>query len=195
MNTRSPVAWLVSIFVAVGACAPLPLYGQYATHYLPYGAQPQWAVVYPPGWAAGAGAGALLGAQVSAMNPVIRCYGGRSFTCGPRFDPRPMFAGALIGGVIGHALSFPHEYAPVPYYGAAYSGAPGASWASEGSSEPPRRAASRAPSIADDWTHIGEVQREGFSRPAAGRSQFVEDWQRFFEPSAKEASRGAETRP
>jgi hypothetical protein len=105
-----------------------------------------------------------------------------------------MFIGALIGSIIG-ALSLPHEYAPVPYYGAAYTGAPSASWAPEGSSEPPRRAANRASSIADGWTQIGEVQREGFSRPTADRSQFIEDWQRFFEPSAQASSGGAGTKP
>jgi len=188
MNPRSLDRWLVCILVAVGACAPLPLYGQSGPHYFPYGAPPQWAVAPAPGWVHGASAGAHLGAQVSAMNPMVRCAGGRSFVCGVRLDPRPMFVGALIGGVIGHAHSFPHEYAPVPYYGATYSGAPSASWAPEGSPEPPRRAASRAASIADDWTQMGKVQREGFSPPTAGRSQFVEDWQRFFEPSAKGAS-------
>ena len=195
MNARSPDRWLVCILVAVGACAPLPLYGQPAPHYFPYGAPPQWALAPAPGWAHGASAGAHFGAQVSAMNPVVRCFGGRSFTCGARLDPRPLFVGALIGGMIGHALSFPHEYAPVPYYGATFGGTPGPSWPSEGTSEPPRRAANRAPSIADNWTQIGEVQREGFGRDAAGRSQFVEHWQRFFEPSAKGASGPTVTKP
>jgi len=189
MNARSPDRWLVCILIAVGVCAPLPLYGQSVPHYFPYGAHPQWAVAPAPGWAAGVNAGALVGAHFSAMNPMIRCHGGRSFACGARLDPRPMFAAALIGGLIGNALSFPHEYAPAPYYGAVYGGAPGASWAPEGSSEPPRRAAIRAPSIADGWNQTGDVQREDFGRVAAGRSQFVEDWQRFFEPSAKGAIR------
>lgn len=195
MHPRSPDRCLVCILIAVGACTPLSLYGQSAPHYIPYGAQPQWAVAPAPGWVAGAGAGALLGAQVSAMNPMVRCFGGRSFSCGLRFDPRPMFAGALIGGMIGQALSFPHEYAPVPYYGATFGGTPGASWAPEGSSEPPRRAASRALSIADDWTHMGEVRRDNLSPPTAARPRFVEDWQRFFEPSAKASSGGAGTKP
>jgi len=195
MNPRTPHRWLACILIAMGACAPLPLYGQSVPHYLPYGSHPQWAVAPAYGWAHGAAAGAHLGAQVSAMNPMIRCSGGRSFTCGARLDPRPMFVGALIGGLIGHALSSQHENAPLPYYGAASTGAPSASWAPEGSSEPPPRAASRAPSIADNWTHIGEVRREGFGRDAAARSQFVEEWQRFFEPSTKGASSAMVTQP
>lgn len=187
MNPRSCDRWLVRILMAAGACAPLPLYGQSAPYYFPYGAQPQWAVA-APGWAGGAGAGAHIGAQVSAMNPMIHCTGGRSFACGARLGPRPMFVGALIGGMIGHALSFPHESAPVQYYGATYS-------TPERSLESQRRAEHRAPSIADGWTQIGEVQREGSSPSTAARSQFIEDWQRFFEPSAQASSGGAGTKP
>lgn len=190
MNPRSPDRWLVRILIAVGVCAPLPLHAQSAPHYIPYGGQPQWAVAPAPDWAAGAAAGALQGAHFSPMNPMIRCTGGRSFSCGARLNPRPLFVGALLGGMIGRALSFPHEYAPVPYYGATFGATPGTSWPSESTLEPPRRAANRAPSIADGWTQIGEVRREGFGRVAADRSHFIEEWQRFFEPSAKASSGG-----
>lgn len=156
MNPRSSDGWLACILLTMGICAPLPLYAQSAPHHFSYGAQPRWAAARAPGWAAGVGA---------------------------RFNRGPIFAGALIGGIIGHALSFPHEHASAPHYGTVYR-APNVQ-GPESSLEPPRRAASRAPSIADGWTQIGEVPREGPLIAETSRSQFAENWQRFFEPSAK----------
>ena len=57
-----------------------------------------------PGWVAGAEVGSHVGAMVSASRPMIRC-GGRA--CATGYDPRPVIAGALIGGLIGYAASTP----------------------------------------------------------------------------------------
>jgi hypothetical protein len=97
-------------------------YGQYgypAQYAQPVAVQSGWetppAVYVPvaparasvPGWVAGADVGSHVGAMVSASGPMIRC-GGR--TCAMGYDPRPVIAGALIGGLIGHAAATP----PVP---------------------------------------------------------------------------------
>ena len=58
-----------------------------------------------PGWIPGAAVGAQIGALASAANPVVRCGGGRA--CGVGYDPRPVIAGAMIGGLIGQAASTP----------------------------------------------------------------------------------------
>lgn len=57
-----------------------------------------------PGWVAGATVGSQVGALVGAANPVTHC--GRR-ACGAGLDPRPVVAGAVIGGLIGHAASQP----------------------------------------------------------------------------------------
>lgn len=75
-------------------------------------ALPAWEsapLAYPPpapvpGWLAGAHLGSQVGALASASNPVIRC---RGRGCGVGFDPRPIVAGAVIGGLVGHAASQP----------------------------------------------------------------------------------------
>ncbi|MGH8705762.1 MAG: hypothetical protein ACREUO_10140, partial [Burkholderiales bacterium] len=63
MNARSPSARLLSIIAAAGVFASLPLHGQSQEFH------PRIMAPAPvPGWAAGAGAGALLGAMVSASH-------------------------------------------------------------------------------------------------------------------------------
>lgn len=57
-----------------------------------------------PGWVAGAAVGSQIGALASAANPVVRC-GGRA--CGIGYDAAPVIAGAVIGGLIGHAATTP----------------------------------------------------------------------------------------
>ncbi|MGH8674944.1 MAG: hypothetical protein ACREVG_11605 [Burkholderiales bacterium] len=170
MQAESIAARLVAVtLLASAACVSFPLYGQTVMY-----AQPHWAAAAPPPWALGAASGAQFGAQVSAMNPAIRCRGGRSFTCGAHFDPRPVFAGALLGGVIA-ALS-----APV-YYDAPFAGAPEARWLQRDRSEPSPNSTGRAPSIADGWQQFGAPNARAYG--STDRTQFVEAWQRFFEPS------------
>lgn len=74
------------------------------------------AAPYPapiPGWVAGASVGAQIGALASAASPVVNC---RGRACGVGYDSRPVIAGALIGGLVGHAASAPPAvvYARVP---------------------------------------------------------------------------------
>jgi len=88
--------------VAQPAWEPAPL-----AYYVPVASVPPPV----PGWAAGAAVGAQVGALASAANPVLRC-GGRA--CGVGFDPAPVLAGAVIGGLIGHAASTPPVVAAVP---------------------------------------------------------------------------------
>lgn len=68
-----------------------------------------------PGWIAGAAVGSQIGAMASAANPVLRCSGR---ACGVGYDARPVIAGAIIGGLAGHAASTPppvvHARAPEP---------------------------------------------------------------------------------
>ncbi len=154
MNAQSLRARLLPIIVAAGVCTPLPLYGQ-------------------SGFAAGAGAGALVGAMVSASHPIVRCSGGRSFTCGAGLHPGPLLAGALIGGIIGHAVTTPPAFAPVapiaPY---------GVHFVPEGAADTSQRSVSRGSPFAQDWQRFFEADRE---RPAE-HSSFIEHWNRFYEP-------------
>jgi hypothetical protein len=87
-------------------------------------------------------------------------------------DPRAAVAGLLIGGVIG-ALSAPAyiDASPVP---PPYTQLPPRD--PYGS---PGRATSQAESIADGWQQFGESRRDAGNSSA----QFIESWQRFFEPS------------
>lgn len=141
---------IAAVFLIFGAGLSLPVYSQ--------------AIAYPPPFALGVASGAQFGAQVSAMNPTIRCVGGRSFSCGPHFSGRPILAGALIGGLIG-ALTTP------VYYGGPYM--PDTS-SMQRVAYPPSVSASP---IADGWLQTGTPRRD-----SAASSQFVESWQRFFEP-------------
>ena len=87
-------------------------------------------------------------------------------------DPRAAIAGLLIGGVIA-ALS------ARPSVDAAQFALPDAQLSQRdpyGSSE---RSTTRAESIADRWQQFGGSQRD----TSHSTSQFVEGWQRFFEPS------------
>ncbi len=128
---------------------------------LPAYSQP---IAYPPPFALGMASGAQFGAQVSAMNPAVYCAGGRSFSCVPRFSGRPILAGALIGGLIG-ALTTP------VYYGGPY---PTDMGSLQQAAYPHPVSASP---IADGWLQTQTPRRE----PAAS-SQFVDSWQKFFEP-------------
>jgi hypothetical protein len=87
-------------------------------------------------------------------------------------DPRAAVAGLLIGGVIA-ALS------ARPSVDAAQFALPDAQLSQRdpyGSSE---RSTTRAESMADRWQQFGGSQRD----TSHSTSQFVEGWQRFFEPS------------
>ena len=169
MRTESIAARLIAVtLLASAACVSFPLYGQTMMY-----AQPYWAAAPPP-FALGAASGAQFGAQLSAMNPTIRCRGGRSFTCGAHFDPRPIFAGALLGGVIA-ALATP------VYYNAPFTSASEARWLQRDRSGPSPNSTDRGPSIADSWQQFGAPNARAYGSP--DRTQFVEAWQRFFEPS------------
>ena len=152
MQAKSSAARrMAAIFLVFGAGLSLPVYSQ--------------AIAYPPPFALGVASGTQFGAQVSAMNPTIRCVGGRSFSCGPHFSGRPILAGALIGGLIG-ALATPVYYGGPPYV-------PDTS--SMQVAYPPSVGASP---IADAWLQTGTPRRD-----SAASSQFVDSWQRFFEPA------------
>ena len=152
MQVKSSTAKRVAaIFLVFAAGLSLPVYSQ--------------AIAYPPPFALGAASGAHFGAQVSAMNPTIRCVGGRSFSCGPHFSGRPILAGALIGGLIG-ALTTP------VYYGGPY-----VQDTTQQFPHPPMSAIGASP-IADAW-----LRTETPRRDSAAGSQFIESWQRFFEPA------------
>jgi len=143
MSSRSIPVLLAGILLAIGACFSFPLQAQTAAH-----VQRNWAVAPPS----------------------IPCFG--SFGCGRRFDPRPAFAGALIGGVIA-ALSAP-AYIDAPQVPPPYAQLP--------QRDPygaPGRPTSQAQSIADGWQQFGESRRD----TGNSSSQFIERWQRFFEPS------------
>jgi len=96
-----------------------------------------------PGWIAGAAVGSQVGALVSASNPVTRC-GGRA--CGVGFDPRPVVAGALIGGLIGHAATTPAAAVRAPVEVAPMA----------------RRSSSASREFTDHW--------QNFMQPSVGRS-------------------------
>lgn len=90
---------------------------------------------------------------------------------GVPFDPRAAVAGLLIGGVIAALSARPYIDAPqVPL--------PDAQPLRSHPYDSAGRAASRAGSIADGWQQFGESQRDSSN----STSQFVEGWQRFFEP-------------
>jgi hypothetical protein len=83
-------------------------------------------------------------------------------------DPRAAIAGLLIGGVIAALSARPYIEAPqVPF--------PDRPDPYDSSG----RSTSRAGSIADGWQQFGESKRD----TSTSTSQFVEGWQRFFEPS------------
>jgi hypothetical protein len=87
-------------------------------------------------------------------------------------DPRAAIAGLLIGGVIAALSARPQIDAPqVPF--------PDAQLLRPDPYDSAGRSTSRAGSIADSWQRFGEAQRDTNNTT----SQFVEGWQRFFEPS------------
>lgn len=100
-----------------------------------------------PGWVQGAAVGSQVGAMASAANPLVHC---RGRACGVGFDPRPVIAGAVIGGLIGHAAS---TTPPV-----AYADADAAA-----SAEPPStRSSASSREFTDHW--------QRFMQPSVGRS-------------------------
>jgi hypothetical protein len=154
MQARLIAAKLIAALVVIfGAGLSLPSYSQ--------------TVAYPPPFVLGMASGAQFGAQVSAMNPAIHCAGGRSFSCTPHFSGRPILAGALIGGLIS-ALTTP------VYYGAPYM--PDTS-SMQYVPYPASVSAVGASPIADNW-----LQTETPRGDSAASSQFIESWQKFFEP-------------
>ena len=141
-------------------------YAAHAQYAYPVEGQLAWEAVpaaYPPltphpapvpGWIAGAAVGSHVGAMVSASNPMIQC--GRR-ACSVGYDPRPVIAGALIGGLIGHAASMPPAYQALPADVA-----------------PPRRSsASSSDSIVDHWQNFMEpsVSRSAERSPLPGFSR------------------------
>ena len=157
MQVRLIAAKLIAaVLLVVGANLSLPVYSQ--------------TIAYPPPFALGMASGAQFGAKVSAMNPTIRCTGGRSFGCGAPFDSRPILAGALIGGLIG-ALSIPPYHEMPLYYEMPIS---------RGASSALQVSSPMSTSFADSWQRFGNANPD--SRTSNG-ADFIERWQRFFEPS------------
>lgn len=91
---------------ARAATEPAPAWGQVPIVSVPVATAPPPV----PGWVAGAAVGSQIGALASAGNPVVHC---RGRACGVGFDPRPVIAGAVIGGLLGHAASTPPPLAYV----------------------------------------------------------------------------------
>ena len=169
MQAESTAAKLLAaIFLTISAAASFPLHSQD----IGYPPMP-WTVVPASRFASGIASGAQFGAHVSAANPAIRCFGGRSFSCGARLDPRPIFAGALIGGLLG-ALSTP------AYYHAAFAPRPGSL---QPAPDPRPVHSSHGAWIAENWQQFGNPLRSSIEDNSAVSSQFVEKWQQFFEPA------------
>ena len=93
-------------------------------------------------------------------------------SCGARFAPRPIFAGALIGRLLG-ALSTP------VYYEAPF-GHPGSP---QHTADPPPVNSGRAAWVADSWQQFGAQRRDPVEQNGADNSRFIDSWQRFFEPA------------
>jgi len=168
MQAQSTVTkCLAAILFTVGAAASFPLHSQGAAD------PPAHWVAPPPPFLLGIASGAQFGGQVSAANPTLLCFGRGSFGCGAHFDPRPIFAGALIGGLLG-ALSTPSYYpAPLgPHTGSL-----------QHTSNPYPPDSSHGAWIADNWQHFGGPRPDSAQRSGAEGSQFVQKWQQFFEPA------------
>jgi len=162
----------LTVGMAIAASQQAAVMEQYAArgrYAQPVVAQPAWEpapVAYVPvapapapvpGWVAGAAVGSQVGALVSASNPIVRC---RGRACGMGFDPRPVVAGAVIGGLIGHAATTP----PPAVALAAVEAAPVA-----------RRSPSASREFTDHWQNFMEPS---VSRAAAPRVQPVPAWGR-----------------
>jgi hypothetical protein len=159
---------VAGIFLTIGLAASFQVYSQ------GIGQAPiPWHVASAPPIALGMISGAQFGAQVSAANPTFRCIGRGSFSCGAHFDPRPILAGALIGGLLS-ALSTPVYYhAPfVPHTGSLQH-IPG----------PPPVNSSQGAWIADAWQQFGNPRSDSIENNSDNNSKFVERWQQFFEPA------------
>lgn len=154
--------------MAIAASQQAAVMEQYAAHarYAQVVAQPAWgpaplayvpvapAPTPVPGWVAGAAVGSQVGARVSASNPVIRC-GGRA--CGVSFDPRPVVAGAVIGGLIGHAATTPPAAVRAPVEVTPMA----------------RRSSSASREFTDHWQNFMEPS---VNRAAAPRAQSMPGW-------------------
>lgn len=137
-------AFALTFGMIVAASQQAAIMEQYAAH----GRQAYAVAPAPPpvpGWVQGAAVGSQVGAMASAANPVVHC---RGRACGVGFDPRPVIAGAVIGGLIGHAASMPP---PVAYIPAAAPAEPASTRDSASSRE-----------FTDHW--------QRFMQPAVGRS-------------------------
>jgi len=167
MQAQSSAArYLTAIFFTIGTTASFSSHGQGIAD-----PSPQW--IAPPPFALGMASGAQIGAHVSAANPTIRCFGRRSFGCSAHFDPRPIFAGALIGGLLG-ALSTPRYYQPPSTHPL---GSP------QHTSDPPLVNSNHGAWIADNWQQFGDPRPDTIEKNSAIGSQFVDRWQQFFEPA------------
>lgn len=108
-----------------------------------------------PGWVAGAAVGTQVGALVSASNPTLRC---RGRACGAGYDPVPVIAGAVIGGLVGHAATTPPPVrVPIEVTPAA------------------RRSSSSSREFTDHWQ---DFMQPSVSRSAAPSVQSVPGWGR-----------------
>lgn len=188
MKTRSRA---VFAFVIAGGCALAPLGAlaqqpPYADR--PYGGVPPVYVVQQPavpGWAAGAMIGSRVGMAASLSNPVIRCAG-RMCTGG--YNPGPVLAGALLGGLIGQVVSaatapppgvayLPLGAVPVPAPAVLYAAAPAPT-------VPAGAAASaQASAFTDHWQRFA-APAAGEAAGGSGGAAFAQRWQSFAEPYA-----------
>ena len=161
MDALSLFVLSFAAIVAANNAALTQHYAAQAQYSYPAAGQPAWEAVpaaYPPvppypapGWIAGAAVGSHVGAMVSASNPMIHC--GRR-ACGVGYDPRPLIAGAVIGGLVGHAASTPPAFHALP-----------------ADLAPARRSsASSSDSIANTWQNFMEpsVGRSGERSPLSG---------------------------
>lgn len=163
MDALSLFALSFATIVAASNASLAQHYAAQAQYSDPAVGQPAWEAVpaaYPPvathaapvpGWIAGAAVGSHVGAMVSASNPMIHC--GRR-ACGVGYDPRPVIAGAVIGGLVGHAATMPPAFHALP-----------------ADLAPARRSSvSSSDSIADHWQNFMEpsVSRSAQRSPLPG---------------------------
>jgi hypothetical protein len=140
---------------ALAACLGL-LSGQAFAQYAPYPAAPYYppaaGVAYYPAaypasaWPAGAAIGAMAGALAGA-------------------GPGPMVAGALLGGLIGHAATAPYVVPATPAY-------------------PPQPVAAGGVggrAFVETWQQFAAPS----GAAGAAGTDFAQRWQSFFEPSPR----------
>ena len=157
---------LTAIFLSIGTTASFCSYSQGI-------ADPSQWVAAPP-FALGMASGAHFGAHVSAADPAIRCFGRRSFSCGAHFDPRPILAGALIGGLLGVLSTPAYSYQPPLMHPV---GSP------QHASDAALVNSDHGARMADNWQQFGNPRPDSIEENSAIRSRFVDRWQQFFEPA------------